>query len=167
MKNASSSKLPPLWIKFFSCFFLLFLTLPALYLMEPFGFPGGNSVTAFGLHIKNTKELEIWFLAIGGLLFLGGLTGLFILAKRSFAYDFGIFYCVATLVITIGARIAEIGRQQIIPSYHLLDLSVQYLLLLAFFHHLISKRSAWRNQAANKPGNPIRSLSRDTLKRGA
>ncbi|MDQ8182719.1 LPXTG cell wall anchor domain-containing protein [Pelagicoccus sp. SDUM812005] len=146
----SKQKLPPLWIKIFSWIFLMFALIPVSYLLNrPFASSGGR-VSAFGLRIVNTGDAEVWFLSLIGILFLGSLTGLFILTKRSFAYDFGLFYCLTAVVVTITAHAVGFSPNPFIPKYHVLDIAVQYLLLSAFLYHLAINRSNWRATSASK-----------------
>ena len=87
-----------------------------------------------------------WILAIDFVLFMAALTALFILTKRSFAYDFGILYCAVALAITIPGHFV-FGDWS---SKAWGNITVQYPLLVCFLVHLIRNRAHWKNQDANK-----------------
>ena len=153
------TKLPPTWVKIFSCLFLIFLISPFFAAWQIFETGSQHSISAFGLELHGGHDPLAWILAIDSVLFMAALTALFILTKRSFAYDFGILYCVVALAITIPGHFL-VGDWS---SKAWSNITVQYPLLVCFLVHLIRNKTHWKNQDANKTvvataGNGPRSL---------
>ncbi len=138
--------LPPKWVKVFSWMFMVFLIIPVISTVQIYNSGTLLGVSAFGLDLEGDKDPLIWMLAVDGLLFVAALTGLFIVTKRSFAYSFGIFYCVATLGVTLAGHFV-VGNWD---GAAWLNIVIQYPLLITFLVHLIRNRTRWINQNANK-----------------
>jgi hypothetical protein len=153
------TKLPPTWVRIFSFLFLIFLISPFFAAWQIFETGSQHSISAFGLELQGGRDPLAWILAIDSILFMASLTALFILTKRSFAYDFGILYCAVALAITIPGHFL-VGDWS---SKAWSNITVQYPLLVYFLVHLIRNRAHWKNQDANKTvvataGNVPRSL---------
>jgi len=138
--------LPPTWIKVCSWFFLIFLLMPLFAIWQIMYADKQLGVSAFGLNLKSDKDPLIWMLAIDGVLFLAALTGLSIITKRTFAYGFGIIYCLIALGVTIPAHFA-VGDWD---GSTFSNIAIQYPLLIAFLVHLIGSRRKWKNANLNR-----------------
>lgn len=137
--------LPPVWIKIASWLFLIYLAVPLLALWQIRATGGQLSISAYGLRLEGGREPLAWILAIDALLFLGGLTALFLLIRRRFAYDFGIFYCASTLVFTVACHLI-LGAHYELSGINAI---IHYSLLCAFFIHLVRHRRTWRMLTEN------------------
>jgi hypothetical protein len=141
-------QLPPIGVKVFSWLFLFGLAAPlfAIYQIRTIGTQ--ISISAFGLSLKGGQHSLLWILALDFVLFMAGLASLFILVRRKFAYDFGIFYCVITLLITITVHVMVRGHNEMT----LINVLIQYPLLLLFLIHLIRYRRHWIMQRGEQGG---------------
>ena len=135
-------KFPPTWVWVFSHLFLIFLLSP--FLAAWWG--SGYSISAFGLDLEEGVDPLGWMLAINAVLFMGALTGLFIVTKRAFAYSFGIVYCMTTLAVTIPANFSVGDWNDEAWG----NIALQYPLLICFLVHLIRNRTQWKTKNANK-----------------
>ena len=144
--RSDTANLPPKWVKVFSWLFMIFLIIPVISAFQIFATGSQLGVSAFGLDLEGGEDPLAWMLAVDSILFLAALTGLFILTKRSFAYGFGIFYCVAAFGVSLTGHFA-IGDWD---EDAWMNISVQYPLLMCFLVHLIRNRNYWKNQNANK-----------------
>jgi hypothetical protein len=144
--KTKTSKLPPTWVKVFSCLFLIFLIFPLFVAWQVFETGSQYGISAFGLDLEGGQDPLAWMLAVDAVLFMAALTGLFIVTRRSFAYDFGIFYCAATFTVTIPANFYVGDWDGVAWS----NIGVQYPLLFCFLVHLIRNRAQWKDQNANK-----------------
>ncbi len=99
-------------------------------------------LSAYGFSIEEGAGEVHFTVMLTGTILLGGLTGIFILTRCKFAYDFGIAYSLSALgVISYG---------HFLSSLPLEDGGIQGLLILGFLFHLIRNRSIWRTNWANK-----------------
>ena len=146
--KSQDTKLPPTWVKAFSCLFTIYLLVPVLafWQIREAGSPLG--VAAFGVDLKGDRDPLAWILAFDVVLFLGGLTGLLILRRQRFAYDFGIGYCVVTLGVTLPAHLVIPGGN----PWSGLGAAIQYPLLILFLVHLIRNRRGWNGQCERQSG---------------
>ena len=135
-----SSKLPPVWVTLFAWLFLVFLFVPILSVLQLSGFAPNVGVHAFGLNLLPGRDSLAWILTIQGLLFLASLTALFVVTRRSWAYDFGMSYCIVALTITIAGHMLGVGDD----SSRTINIAVQYPLLVCLLVHLLYNRQAWR-----------------------
>lgn len=135
--NPSADQLPPTWIKAFSWLFLIFLAAPVLGILQIGNSGAELSIAAFGLTLRAGENSTAWIIGIHIVLFAGGLTGLFILRRRRFAYDFGISYCFLALLVTAAGHLFHAGETSGI------NMAIQYPLLLLFLWHLIAHRREW------------------------
>jgi len=142
----NETALPPTWVRVFSYLFLIFLIFPIFVAWQIFETGAQYSISAFGLELEGGEDSLAWMLAVDAVLFMAALTGLFIVTKRSFAYEFGILYCAAALAVTIPANFL-IGDWNGDAWSNIL---VQYPLLICFLVHLIRNRAQWKNQNASK-----------------
>lgn len=140
------SNLPPMWVKIFSGIFLIFLVTPLLAVWQISDTGYQHCITAFGLKLESGRASLVWMLALDVILFLGALTGLFILTKRAFAYGFGVFYCIAAIVVSVLAHFSVGTRDEVAWQ----NIAVQYPLLICFLIHLIRNRHLWTKINANK-----------------
>jgi len=146
MEN-NTVNLPPRWVKAFSWLFMIFLVIPVISAFQIFDTGSQLGVSAFGLDLKGGEDPLAWILAVDALLFLAALTGLFIITKRPFAYDFGIFYCVAAIGVSLQGHFA-VGDWNEETG---MSISIQYLLLFCFLVHLLRNRNHWKNRTMRKP----------------
>jgi hypothetical protein len=139
--EAKPNPLPPIWVKLFSCIFLVFIPLPLInWFLD--GLAVTHQVNGFGLRLQSGIVSELWIHAFEMIFFLAGLTGLFILTKRSFAYGFGIIYCLTALAVAVPAYFfAGVSGDDAVRSA-----IPQYALLLCFLVHLIRHRRQWVQQ---------------------
>ena len=126
-----------------------------------FGATYGLSAYGFSLEtdsnlLESHTELLPFLLVLAGVLLMGGLTGIFILTWRPYAYNFGIVYCTSAFAAILYGEITNM------PSSNG-DGALQYLLLICFIIHLIRHRRSWRRTVANKAAhtNPLPVPSRN------
>lgn len=143
----NETNLPPIWVKVFSYAMMIFLITPFFSIWQISHPESQIGVSAFGLDLKSDTDSLGWMLVVNATLFLAALTGLFIIAKRSFAYDFGIGYGVFTIAVTIPAHFL-VGHWDKEAWW---NIAVQYPLLGCFLVHLIRNRVAWRKQQGINP----------------
>jgi len=150
-------ELPPKWVKFFSWCFAYLTILPLMIAIQLVFFGTTYGLSAFGFSVetdgnllKENINLLPFVLILAGILLMGGLTGIFILTWRSYAYKFGIVYCSCAFAAIFYGKIVNM------PSSDG-DGAIQYLLLICFMIHLIRHRSAWEIITANKTAhtNPL------------
>lgn len=138
----SHKQLPPLWVDISSLLFLGFFLVPLLVAQQIRGGGIQLGVSAFGLRLFAGEHPLFWVLAVDLTLFLGALTGLFIVTRRRFAYGFGVFYCTSTILVTVGAHIAVGADGRAAWT----DAAIQYVLLLLFLAQLVLNRRRWIEQ---------------------
>jgi len=146
--NPNSTRLPPLWIKVFSWLSLVYLVVPVLAIWQISTIGTQLGVSAFGLALRGDLHPLSWIIALDLVAFMAGLTGLFILTRRRFAYDFGIFHCAINFIVTIAAHFIIRGHNEMTW----LNVSLQYPLLLLFSIHLIRHRGQWIAQHGEVDG---------------
>ena len=134
-------QLPPKWVKFFSwCF--AYLTIIPILVAGQLIFRGDIfGLSAYGFSINGGSGQLHFTILLAGALLLGGLTGIFILTWRRYAYDFGIVYSLFALAV--------IGYGYLSGVSPLNDGGAQGFLIVFFLIHLIRYRSAWAIIAAN------------------
>lgn len=135
--------LPPTWVKVFSYLFLIYLVVPVFAIWQLREAGSTLGVSAFGIDLKGNKDPIQWILAIDLILFLGGLTGLFIIKRRRFAYGLGIAYCIVTLLVTPTAHLTVSGGN---PG-RWIGAAIQYPMLILFLIHLVRHRRDWIKQS--------------------
>jgi uncharacterized membrane protein YhaH (DUF805 family) len=145
MKN-KESKLPPFWIKVFSWLFLVFLVIPVLAFWQIKSTGTQLGISAFGLELKGNEDPLGWMIAVDAVLFLAAISALSILTKRRYAYDLSIFYCVFALAVTIPALFLLGDRNAVT----LLNIAIQFPLLICFLIHLWKNRNIWRETNVNQ-----------------
>jgi hypothetical protein len=161
--KTSENHLPPRWIKVFSCLFLIFLIMPLIAIWQIADTGTQLGISAFGLELEGGKDPLIWMLAIDGVLFLAALTGLFIVTKRTFAYEFGIVYCAVAIGLTVPAHFAVGDWDEAAWS----NITLQYPLLIAFLVHLIRNRRNWKNANKSEQATPRKPSDQIELNPGA
>ena len=139
-------QLPPTWVKLFSwCF--AYLTILPLLVAGQLIFRGDIlGLSAYGFSISEGSGQLHFTIMLVGVLLLGGLTGIFILTWRRYAYDFGIAYSFSALAV--------IGYGYFSGVSSLDDGGAQGVLVVCFLIHLIRHRSAWAIIQANKSLHP-------------
>jgi hydrogenase-4 membrane subunit HyfE len=151
--RAAVPELPPTWVKFFSFLFLMFLVVVPMELVTTSGRETGSGIEAFGLSLQAGRDPSGWLLAMDLVLFSAGLTGLFILTRRRYAYDFAIGYCLAAFAGTLSGHFLLGHWNEQARNGALL----QYLPLICFLVHLLRHRRAWREQTT-KPTAALQPL---------
>jgi len=143
-------ELPPKWVKFFSWCFAYLTIIPMMIVIQVTVFRETYGLSSFGFSLetdgnllKERIDLLPFLLVLAGIIFLGGLTGIFILTWRSFAYKFGIVYCSCAFVAISYGKIVNMPSSDD-------DGTIQYLLLICFMVHLIRHRRLWEQTVANK-----------------
>jgi len=150
--KTNDSNLPPKWVEVCSWLYMIFLLIiPLVPVLQIYNNGTQLGVSAFGLDLEGSKDPLGWMLAVDGILFLAALTGLFIVTKRSFAYSFGVFYCVVALGVTLPGHFI-VGDWD---GAAWMNIVIQYPLLVAFLVHLIRHRNEWKNQNAEPKDNSL------------
>lgn len=144
--KSSEIKIPPLWVKVFSFIFLIFLVTP-IFAVRQIAQPESQlGISAFGLDLEGSEDPLLWMTGLYLVLFLGALTGLFILLESPFAYGFGIFYCAVAVGVTFPGHFV-VGHWDNEAWW---NIAIQYPLLAAFLVHLLRNRALWITRTANK-----------------
>jgi hypothetical protein len=158
MKNKENS-LPPPWIKVFSCLFLVFLVIPPLAFWQISSTGTQLGISAFGLELKGGEDPLSWMIALDAVLFIGALSALAILTRRTYAYDLGIFYCIVAFSVAVSGFFF-VGTMNLTT---IMNVGIQFPLLTCFLIHLCRNRDAWRKGSVNQSeiSTPLRA-SRST-----
>jgi hypothetical protein len=140
-------QLPPKWVKFFSWCFAYLTIIPLLVTGQLILRGDILGLSAYGFSIEEgSGQLHLTIMLAAAIL-LGGLTGIFILTSRKYAYNFGIAYSLAALGVMSYGYFSGMSAFE--------DGGVQGLLLVCFLVHLIRNRSDWATSVANKASHPI------------
>ena len=103
-------------------------------------------LSAYGFALEGDSAPLLFALILAGVLLMGGITGILILKWQSYAYQFGIVYCIC------GFAAVFYGQFLGMPTSEG-EGAGQQLLLLCFLVHLIRNRKAWEQTTANKSEN--------------
>ena len=136
--------LPPKWVTFFSYLFCVFLISPIFAISQIYGW---GAVSALGFECEAEEGAPLWLmLYLDIFLFLGGLTGLSILLRKTWAYRLGILY--SFFGLTIGVTACFVRFDNVVFERD--SATSQLILLGAFMYHLIWNRAFWEQATANK-----------------
>ena len=139
--------LPPIWVRVCSWWSLVFLLIPILASLLD---PKDGWVNMLGMSVDTVGPSEHWAMALQVLLFASGLTGLAILVRWKWAYDFGMAYASMSIFVGILGLLANVGGvRDDLPST-----AIQHLAFIAFLVHLARHRREWRSRPSNSPLHP-------------
>lgn len=139
LKMKKDRNLPPKWVKLFSWCFAYLNVIPLMVITQLIFLGDTHGLSAYGFSLEDNHDLLPFTLVISGVLLLGGLTGIFILTRRSYAYDFGVFYCLCALLSIFYGRISNMPTPEGGESG-------ESVLLLLFLVHLCRRRKLWFSQ---------------------
>ena len=142
--KSSATKLPPWWVRFPSYFFVLFLCAPIFVIVN---IAGLGNVEFLGMSFTREDGDPLgWMLLLDTLFFAAGITALGILQRRPWAYDFGLGYVIAAMLVGGAGMLVDAGGARSEWQAGVLQIG----LLFFFGIHLLRHRSTWRNEVANK-----------------
>lgn len=145
---SGSHELLPFWIRVFSWIFLGALFTPFIAIGHVVG---GVSVSMLDMSLDVTTGPLVW-VTTEVLLFAAGVTALAILMRWKWAYDFGVVFASASILIGALGLLAGIGGVR----DNLQSATVQHVAFAVFLVHLIRHRADWKDQAPGNPPRPAR-----------